>query len=64
MQDTFDVKDLAEYLHCSESTVRKLIRNKEIPYFRVAYRIYFKRALIDAWIQNQCMRNCEVICNG
>lgn len=60
---TFDVKELATYLRCSQSTVRKLLRNKEIPFFRVAYRIYFKKSLIDLWIQNQCLRSCEVIQN-
>ena len=60
---TFDVKELATYLRCSQSTVRKLLRNKEIPFFRVAYRIYFKKSLIDLWIQNQCLKNCEVIQN-
>lgn len=60
---TFDVKELATYLRCSQSTVRKLLRNKEIPFFRVAYRIYFKKSLIDLWIQNQCLRSCEVITN-
>ena len=59
----FDVKELATYLRCSQSTVRKLLRNKEIPFFRVAYRIYFKKSLIDLWIQNQCLRSCEVIQN-
>ena len=60
---TFDVEELATYLRCSQSTVRKLLRNKEIPFFRVAYRIYFKKSLIDLWIQNQCLRSCEVITN-
>ena len=63
MNEVFDVKELTRYLHCSDSTVRKLIKNKEIPNFRIANRIYFKKALIDMWIQNQCMRSVEVINN-
>ena len=55
--------ELTQYLHCSDSTVRKLIKNREIPNFRIANRIYFKKALIDMWIQNQCMRSVEVINN-
>ena len=63
IEEVFDVKELTKYLRCSESTVRKLIRQKEIPNFRVANRILFKRALIDAWIQNQCLKSCEVMPN-
>ena len=63
MGEVFDVKELTQYLRCSESTVRKLIRNREIPNFRIANRIFFKKALIDIWIQNQCLQSCEVIRN-
>lgn len=63
MDEVFDVKELTRYLRCSYSTVRKLIKNREIPNFRIANRIYFKKALIDIWIQNQCMRSVEVMKN-
>lgn len=63
MEEIYDVKELTSYLRCSDSTVRKLIKNREIPNFRIANRIYFKKALIDIWIQNQCMKSVEVIKN-
>lgn len=63
MEETFDVKELTRYLRCSDSTVRKLIKNREIPNFRIANRIYFKKALIDIWIQNQCLKSVEVMKN-
>lgn len=63
MEDVFNVQELTKYLHCSDSTVRKLIKNKEIPNFRIANRIYFKKALIDMWIQNQYIRSVEVMNN-
>lgn len=63
MEEIYDVKELTRYLRCSDSTVRKLIKNREIPNFRIANRIYFKKALIDIWIQNQCMKSVEVIKN-
>ncbi len=63
MDEVFDVKELTRYLRCSDSTVRKLIKNKEIPNFRIANRIYFKKALIDIWIQNQCLKSVEVMNN-
>ena len=63
MNEVFDVKELTRYLRCSDSTVRKLIKNKEIPNFRIANRIYFKKALIVMWIQNQCLKSVEVMNN-
>ena len=63
MDEVFDVKELTKYLRCSDSTVRKLIKNREIPNFRIANRIYFKKALIDIWIQNQCTKSVEVMKN-
>ena len=63
MEEVLNVKELTQYLRCSDSTVRKLIKNKEIPNFRIANRIYFKKALIDMWIQNQCIRSVEVMNN-
>ena len=58
MEEVFDVKELTKYLRCSNSTVRKLVRNNQIPNFRIASRIFFKKSLIDIWIQNQCIKSC------
>lgn len=63
MEEVFDVKELTKYLRCSNSTVRKLVKKKEIPNFRIANRIFFKKELIDIWIQNQCMQSVEVMKN-
>ena len=63
MNEVFDVKELTRYLRCSDSTVRKLIKNKEIPNFRIANRKKNKKALIDMWIQNQCLKSVEVMNN-
>jgi len=63
MEEVFDVKEVADYLHCSQSTIRKLLKNNQIPSFRVAYRVFFKKNLIDLWINNQCFRSCEVMKN-
>ena len=37
----FTVKEVADYLKCSVSSVRGLVRNKEIPYFRIRKQIKF-----------------------
>jgi len=63
MEEVFNVKEAADYLKCSQSTIRKLLRNKSIPSYRVAQRIFFKKSLIDLWINNQCVQSCEVMHN-
>lgn len=63
MNDVFNIKELANYLPCSESTVRKLVSNKAIPSFRIANRIFFRKNFINVWIDNQCSSNCKVTCN-
>lgn len=63
MNEVFNIKELANYLHCSESTIRKLVRNKVIPSFRIANRIFFRKNFIDMWINNQCTNNCELVKN-
>lgn len=63
MEEVLNVKELTKYLRCSDSTVRKLIKNKEIPNYKIANRFYFKKELIDIWIQNQCMKSVEVMKN-
>ena len=37
----FDVKQLAEYLNVSISLIRKLVKNKDIPYVRLGVKILF-----------------------
>lgn len=44
------LKDLAIYLKCSTSTIRSLIRNKQIPHFRIGVKIYFRSSEIEKWI--------------
>ena len=38
---TFNIKEVAEYLRCSVSTIRNLVRNKEIKYFTIRESLIF-----------------------
>lgn len=46
-----NIKELAEYLKCSEAFIRKLIYSNSIPYFRIGRRILFKYSKIEEWIK-------------
>ena len=51
--EILNIKEVSEYLHCSISTIRKLIRANQIPYFRIGNRLLFNREQIDNWIFRQ-----------
>lgn len=51
--EVFTVSEVATYLKCSQSAIRKLVNNKQIPFYRIGRKILFKKLSIDAWILNQ-----------
>lgn len=59
----FNVKETAEYLNCSESSIRKMVRNKEIAFFRIGSKINFTQESIESWIKEQQKLNSKKIEN-
>lgn len=59
MNETFNIKEVSEYLKSSVSGVRKLVRNNGIPFFRIGNRLFFRKESIDLWIKNQEMKNFQ-----
>lgn len=55
----FNVKELANYLSCSVSSIRTLVRNKEIPYFRIGSKLNFNKEAVDNWVHNQEIQNMQ-----
>ena len=53
----FDKKGLAAYLHVSESTINKMVMNKQIPHFKIqagqSGAVRFRQRDIDKWIHRQ-----------
>ena len=45
------VRQLAEYLRSHPSTIYRLLKNREIPVFRLGGNWRFDRAVIDQWIK-------------
>ncbi len=48
-----NIKELANYLNCSVSMIRKLIYNNEIPYFKIGNIYEFHIDIINQWITNK-----------
>ena len=57
----FTVKEVAEYLHCSVSSIRTLVRNKQIPFFRIGSKLNFNKEAVDTWVHNQEMQNMILV---
>ncbi|RAU92485.1 helix-turn-helix domain-containing protein [Paenibacillus sp. YN15] len=58
--NVFDLKEAAQYLKVSESTLRRMIAEKEIPFFRIRGQLFFRQADIDCWIEAQVVENSKV----
>lgn len=51
MKTILDLKEISNYLKMSESMIRKMVREKTIPYFRLGYRLKFDLDEINKWIE-------------
>lgn len=47
-----DIKLLAKYLNVSIPFIRKLVRSRSIPCFRIGNRLRFDLNEIDKWLEN------------
>jgi len=47
------VSGLAEFLHCHQSTVYRLLKSGQIPAFKLGSDWRFRRSDIEAWIAGQ-----------
>ncbi|MFA6112131.1 MAG: helix-turn-helix domain-containing protein [Candidatus Latescibacterota bacterium] len=45
--------ELAIYLSCSLSTVRRLVASGSLPHYRLGKMVRFRRADVDHWLQRQ-----------
>ena len=47
-----DITEVASYLQVSVSEVRKLVRSKRIPHFRIGNRLKFDLIKINSWLDD------------
>ncbi|AKG37667.1 hypothetical protein VK70_08760 [Paenibacillus durus ATCC 35681] len=48
--ETMDVKEAAAYLRISAWSVYDMCRTKDLPFFRIRSRIFFRRHELERWI--------------
>ncbi len=51
MKIILDLKGISKYLNISESMIRKLVRERKIPYFRIGNRLKFDINEVNKWIK-------------
>lgn len=59
--ERFTVQQVADYLGVHTDTIYAMVRQKQIPHFRLRRRIMFSKSAIHAWIREQEAENVEVI---
>lgn len=47
-----DIQELSGYLKVSVSEIRKLVRSKRIPHFRIGNRLKFDLKKINNWLED------------
>ncbi len=55
-----NIKELSIYLQTSIPQIRKLVREKKIPHFRVGNRIKFDLNEINKWIEKSQEKELEM----
>lgn len=58
--EILNVKEVADYLSCSVSSIRNLVREKKLPCFRIGSKINFNKEAIDNWVHSQETNNTNI----
>lgn len=53
MSERRTISEAAAYLHLSVSTVRKLVREKSLVYYRIGRKLQFDQADLEQYLQRQ-----------
>lgn len=51
------IKEAAPYLGASPFKLGEMCRQKKIPHYRIGNRIYFRKVVLDQWIEEQEREN-------
>lgn len=53
------IKQACKYLNIGERSLRSLIANRKIPYYRYGYPIMFKISDLEEWVQKHKVNESE-----
>lgn len=52
---TFNLDEVADYMHIARADVEELVRTNEIPFHRQGERVMFRKAEIDGWMSQRIL---------
>lgn len=58
-RNTLTVQEIADYLGVHQDTIYTMVRQKQIPHFRLRRRILFSKITIDSWMKTQEENSCQ-----
>ncbi|EWG12715.1 excisionase [Cytobacillus firmus DS1] len=58
---TLTAQEVAEYIGVHPDTIYTMVREKQIPHFRVRRRIFFSMETINAWMRDQEQKSLEAM---
>ena len=44
-----NTKEVASYLSCSVASIRRFVKNKKLPFFKVGSKLYFNLTDVEKW---------------
>lgn len=59
MEQIYTLEEAADILKCSHWTLYQMVKNKEIPHFRVGNRIRFSESGLTRYKNHQEKKNCK-----
>lgn len=51
--EIMNLKEMSVYLRCSQTTIRRMVRDRELPYFMIRNRYYFRKNSVDEWLKQK-----------
>ena len=60
-KEIINIQELSSYLKISIPEIRKLVSQKNIPYFRIGNRLKFDLANINLWIEELEEKNKKIL---
>jgi excisionase family DNA binding protein len=55
--NVFDFKETLEFLKISESTLRRMVARKEVPFFKQGGQYFFRQTSLIAWMEQMEKQN-------
>lgn len=63
LKEIYDIQELSNYLKVSVSEIRKLVRERKIPFFRIGNRLRFDLNKINSWLEKMEKENTKICLN-